>query len=187
MNQANVLDEVVIPSLDELQFTYQRSGDRVSLRLRSNERSYDAVIGVVSGPLPLIWMRFKPNLYMDSQQTPVLETALGFNYKQNLIRIGRDPRDGEIVFDLELLLFGALPSKSEFASMFVSAASTVDDNVESLTRVRWGGMTALQALINEPSARPQNESQTKPRRRRKTKVEREVEDVLKRLDDAGGT
>jgi hypothetical protein len=184
-----LIDGAVRPALDELQIRYQIDDETLHTVLPTEAGAVLISIRQFKHP-SLVWLRFSPAIFIQQEQKDgLLETGLGINYQDWLIKVGRDARDGELVFDVELPLLHGVLTKESFTTYFVLALDKVQDALKRLAKVRWGGLSPKQALGKANSPESRTVQPPSPRRRRKTKLEREIEGLLNRLEsrDSGET
>ena len=141
----SLIREVIQPALADLELLFQAADEAILVRFASEGVAYDVLIHEVARP-PLVWLRFHPHLYLQPKRDDALiATALGGNYQRYLVKAGRDPRDGELIFDAEIPLYAPL-TRAAFAAFFIAAVRHVEDMLACLARVRWAGLQPAEAL-----------------------------------------
>lgn len=180
----DLMSDTVIPALDSQGLRYAVENGAIHLRFVGDHLPYDVTIRhFLDTELSVLLLRFRPHLYArDAHKEPLLELGMALNYRRFGPKWGFDAPDGEVVADLELPLLRGSLSQADFACFFALANAGFIDALALLARVRWGGCTARRALgleVGPPGSRPT------AKRRAKTPIEREVADLLDRLEEPG--
>jgi len=183
----HAVDEVVLPVLDKFALHYDLAESRQAVRLGFGGESgdYELFIKEVERP-PLLWFRFDAHLYLPHAHAALAETVLGKNAGEFLLKWGRVPTTGELVCDLELPLLDHGLSSEAFVAFFLLANQRFQQSLPLLAKVRWGALSAEEALQAKSHLRPKPEREGKGKRRRMSQLEREIDALLDGLgsDDA---
>jgi len=178
---ASVMQQVVLPALSELDITPDVHGDEARLITGSSVGLYEVYVKELISP-PVLWLRCRPHLYVDSLEPEFLSALLELNERGLICKIGRDATNGEVVFDSEILLSSYTLTKGQFHDYLYMLCKSVEDALPLLARVRHGGLSVTEA-IKEREEGTHSSSVNRRTRQPKTKVEREAEAIIK---DLGG-
>jgi hypothetical protein len=139
-----MIRDLVASALDDLGLHYDVHGDTVCLDFRGLPAGYHVCIKEVERP-HLLWLRFTPSIWIDASASAVLELLTALNHRTWMVKCVRDITDGELYFDVEILLYAEI-TKETIADVVVNSCGEVTRLLPLVLRVQWGGLSAAEAL-----------------------------------------
>jgi hypothetical protein len=139
-----MIRDLVASALDDLGLHYDVRGDTICLDYRGQPAAYHLCINEVNQP-HLLWLRFTPNIWIDASASACLELLTALNHRTWMVKCVRDITDGELYFDVEVLLYAEI-TKETIAEVVMDSCGEVMRLLPLVLRVQWGGLSAAEAL-----------------------------------------